>query len=273
MPSSVQHPFGIAVLLGKPLHSTSVVAEVVERLHHRFPTILLHHPGDRFDIPDAVSCSNLIIQRGLSHQALSAAQQLEDAGVRCCNRISATLACSSRAGMMSLLTNAGLPVPSTQAVLTWREVVDVAQHRPVVVKRETADVGRGAHVMVGADGHLPSKAPFPGPYVVQEFIQADEANVYKLYVAGKEVRGLVKPCLQAHHGTVEVRDLEVDTALWSLAHRTGDAVGLDIFGVDVLIGKDGPVLIDVNPFPGFRGVSDAARLIANHIATVAPRAT
>lgn len=241
-------------------------------MRHRFPTILLHHPGDNTDSPDSVSRSDLLVQRGLNRQALSVAQRLEDAGARCVNPIAATLACSSGAGVVSLLANAGLPVPSTQAALIWAQVVDIAQHRPVVVKRETADVGRGAHVIVGANGHLPSKAPFPGPYVVQEYIETD-TNAYKLYVAGKEVRGLVKPGLQAHHGTVEVRDWEVHTALWSLAHRTGDAVGLDIFGVDVLIGKDGPVLIDVNPFPGFRGVSDAARLIANHIATVAPRAT
>lgn len=272
MPSSVHHPPVIAFLLGKPLHSTSVIGEVVERLHHRFPTIVLHHPGNSSDIPDAVSRSDLIVQRSLSHQALIAAERLQNAGVRCVNPVDATLACSSRAGVMSLLTNAGLPVPSTQAVLTWAQVVDVAQHRPVVVKRETADVGRGANVMLTDIGALPSDAPFAGPYIVQDYIETD-AMVYKLYVAGSHMRGLLKPNTLAQQSIDKATPFDIDADLAFLASRTAEALGLDIFGVDVLIGKDGPVLIDVNPFPGFRGVSDGARLIANHIATLAPRAT
>jgi hypothetical protein len=51
MPQSSQPV--IAFLLGKPLHCTSVIGGVVERLHHRFPTILLHCPGENTDLPEA----------------------------------------------------------------------------------------------------------------------------------------------------------------------------------------------------------------------------
>lgn len=123
MPPSSQQPPVIAFLLGKPLHSTSVIGEVVERLHHRFSTILLHCPGENTDLPDAFSRSDLVVQRGLSNQALNAARRLEDAGVRCVNPITATLACSSRTEVMSLLTDAGLPVPSTQRAQSWQQAV------------------------------------------------------------------------------------------------------------------------------------------------------
>jgi ribosomal protein S6--L-glutamate ligase len=75
--------------------------------------------------------------------------------------------------------------------------------------------------------------------------------------------------LRAQRDSEKVTPFDVEKHLALLAIRTGDALGLDIFGVDVLFGDDGPVLIDVNPFPGFRGVTDAVRMIANHIATVA----
>lgn len=135
----------IAFLLGKPLHCTSVISGVVERLHHRFPTILLHCPGENTDLPDALSRADLVVQRGLSYGALRASQRLEHAGVRCVNSVGATLACNNRAEVMSLLNDAGLPVPSTERALTWQQAVVAAQNRPVVVKRQAADMGRGAY--------------------------------------------------------------------------------------------------------------------------------
>lgn len=120
------------------------------------------------------------------------------------------------------------------------------------------------------DGRLPASVPFPGPYIVQDYIETD-GSIHKLYVAGTQVRGLLKPSMLAQQSDTRVTPFDVNADLALLARRTGDALGLDIFGFDVLYGRDGPVLIDVNPFPGFRGVSDAARLIANHIASLAPR--
>ncbi len=56
-----------------------------------------------------------------------------------------------------------------------------------------------------------------------------------------------------------------DAELTTLAQRVGEVVGLELYGVDVLLGEAGPVVVDVNPFPGFRGVADAPRLIAEHL--------
>jgi hypothetical protein len=51
----------IAFLLGKPLHCTSVIGGMVERLHHRFPTILLHCPGENTDLPEALSRADFVV--------------------------------------------------------------------------------------------------------------------------------------------------------------------------------------------------------------------
>jgi hypothetical protein len=110
---------------------------------------------------------------------------------------------------MSRLTVAGLPVPSTQRAQTWQQAVVAAQRRPVVVKREAADVGRGAHVALAVDGMLVPDAPFPGPYIVQDHIQTD-ASVYKLYIAGTHVRGLLKPNLRAQRDTEKVTPFDVE---------------------------------------------------------------
>ncbi|MBG6191119.1 glutathione synthase/RimK-type ligase-like ATP-grasp enzyme [Arthrobacter sp. CAN_A212] len=42
-------------------------------------------------------------------------------------------------------------------------------------------------------------------------------------------------------------------------------LALQIFGVDFLMGEAGPVIVDVNPFPGFRGVGEGPAMIAEHL--------
>ncbi|MDQ4069776.1 MAG: hypothetical protein M3203_09965, partial [Actinomycetota bacterium] len=53
------------------------------------------------------------------------------------------------------------------------------------------------------------------------------------------------------------------------AVAAGAALGLEIFGVDLVVGGDGPVVVDVNGFPGFKGVPPAAAWIADHLRAVA----
>ena len=54
-----------------------------------------------------------------------------------------------------------------------------------------------------------------------------------------------------------------------LAVGVGLALGLDIYGVDVIAGPHGPRVIDVNPFPGLRGIVDGASLVAGHVKALA----
>jgi ribosomal protein S6--L-glutamate ligase len=50
-----------------------------------------------------------------------------------------------------------------------------------------------------------------------------------------------------------------------LARAAGSAFGLELYGVDVLVGESGPVVVDVNPFPGFRRFPSAAKALATQI--------
>jgi glutathione synthase/RimK-type ligase-like ATP-grasp enzyme len=50
-----------------------------------------------------------------------------------------------------------------------------------------------------------------------------------------------------------------------IALRCGEAMGLSLYGLDVIESPDGPVVVDVNYFPGYKGVPGAAAAIADHI--------
>lgn len=258
----------IVVLLGKPLHQQSVVSGMIEQLHHSFPTISLHHAREHKELPGWLLGSDLIVQRGLSQAVLASAERFEENGVRCCNTIVATRLCGSRLAISERLAFAGVPIPATRGFESWPGVLQIAERQPIVVKRDTTEVGRGAQVLIATDGgELPKLPPFGGPYIVEDFI-SDGTTVHKLYIVNRKVRGLRKQSQSTGESIISAISFEVEGPLRNLAFQTRDAIGLEIFGMDVLMGRDGPVVVDVNPFPGFRGIDDAARLIANHITSI-----
>lgn len=181
----------VAFLLGKPFRTSSVIAHFIERLHRDAPMITVYRPGQGNRLPPLVFQSNLVVQRGLRADELESIIQVELAGVRCVNSPSATQGINDRARMMSLLAAAALPVPKTSSAHTWEEVIEFADNLPAAVKKLDGSVGRGLHVLLSADGRLPLRAPVGGPFIVQEYISADD-TVRKLYVVGNHIRGLSK---------------------------------------------------------------------------------
>lgn len=124
------------------------------------------------------------------------------------------------------------------------------------MKSRNGQVGRGAGVAVIRDGRPPADEAFAGAWVIQDLVTGDGRD-RKLYVAGGQARGLLKAGTAATEAFVPSEDLA------SLASRAGAALGLDLYGVDLVVGPHGPRVIDVNPFPGFRGISDAVELVAS----------
>ena len=61
--------------------------------------------------------------------------------------------------------------------------------------------------------------------------------------------------------------VEVDAELRDIALTCGRAGGLDLWGVDVAMTKDGPHVIEVNDFPTYSGIPEAGGLIAEHTLT------
>jgi ribosomal protein S6--L-glutamate ligase len=258
----------IAFLLGKPLRPAAVIAEVHDRLEALFDAVPVCVPSGDAPLPAWLFDSTLVVQRGLGLPALTAALRLERAGIRCCNRIAATILVKDRALTVQTLADAGVPVPATASAATWSELLDLAAGRPVVAKAAVASVGRGLGVLIAATGDLPAQAPFAGPYIAQEYVPGDERD-YKVYVAGRQARGVVKKPPPRQPADERGVPFAVDAVLTELAHLAGGVLDLEIFSVDFLYGPNGPVIVDVNAFTGFRGVPRAAPLIAGYLTAVA----
>lgn len=48
-------------------------------------------------------------------------------------------------------------------------------------------------------------------------------------------------------------------------------MGIDVFGIDIVLSDGRPVVVDASSFPGFKGVPDAGRRLADYILDAARR--
>jgi ribosomal protein S6--L-glutamate ligase len=121
-------------------------------------------------------------------------------------------------------------------------------------------------VLSGDAASLPDDAPFEGPFLVEPLLRHDGTD-RKLYVAGSSVRGLRKPSTLAAGHVTAGDPFDPDEGLRDLALRVGDVLGVHLYGIDLVLTDAGPVVVDVNAFPGFRGVERAELLVADHVLT------
>ncbi|MBA2520964.1 MAG: hypothetical protein H0V24_14975 [Chloroflexia bacterium] len=268
MSQGVEHGPRIAFLLGKPPRDATVISDLLEFLRAIPIEVRVHLPKGDEPLPPWLFDSDLVAQRGLGIRELTSALRLEAVGVRCCNRIAATITLCDREATGRKLAAVGIPVPATRAAASWPELLALADGRPIAVKTADGSIGRGLGVAIAADERLPAREPFAAPFLAQDYILSD-GQVYKLCIVGRQALGLLKswPPRPAADGAAS--PFPVDAELTELSRRVGSALDLEIYGVDVLIGPNGPVIVDVNPFSGFRGVPGAVRLIARHLTAIA----
>jgi ribosomal protein S6--L-glutamate ligase len=94
----------------------------------------------------------------------------------------------------------------------------------------------------------------------------------KLYNTGDEVFAAVRRS-PLHPGAEVVEErIPVTAELRSLALAVGQAFGLDIYGLDVVETPEGWVVLDVNDFPSFGMVPEAAHRLARTVLRVTRRA-
>lgn len=257
----------VALLLGKPPERSPVLPEVIQELQSRGADVRVHVPRPDDWLPTWLAEADIAALRGLPAGPLAAVAALEEHGLRCCNTARATLAVRDRSGVQRALAGARIPVPAAADVADADAARRWAAGRAVVVKSPDATAGRGAGVALWTEPERDPPPPFPGPYVVQEWVTGDGID-RKLYVVGERVGGLLK---RRDVGRRSGDHFRPDASLDALARDVGTCLGLRIYGVDLIEGAHGRVVVDINAFPSCAGVPSAAASIASTLLDSASR--
>jgi ribosomal protein S6--L-glutamate ligase len=194
------------------------------------------------------------------------------------NPPSATAAALDRAATGEALDRAGVPAPRSWSVPALRDLAadlavnTVALPWPLVVKSRTSS-RRDLVRLVTSRTELVELLPEWGdePVVAQEFAANDGFDI-KVWVIGADLsaarrRSALESVDKSSDELLDPADLPED---WIRAARdAGAALGLQLYGVDLLITEGRPVVVDINPFPGFRGAHGPAESLLRFLSTVA----
>lgn len=164
---------------------------------------------------------------------------------------------------MQLLARAGVGIPKTvfaRETADLDDVIEQAGGTPLIIK-----VARGTHGngVVLAETKKAAQAVMQAFYVegvnfvVQEYIEESAGTDIRAFVVGgKVVASMKRQSLDddfrsnLHQGgegiPIKLTDEERKTA-----QKAARAMGLSICGVDMLRSKRGPLVLEVNPSPGF----------------------
>lgn len=253
----------VTLLLGKPSKPGTLLADVSAALTAEGVSISQHLPHEQAVEPDELPVGSLVVHRGLHTSLTPLLGGAHERGFALCNPWMSDALLRDRRAWHEALAHAGIPVPPAIELGQWADVLAQAGADDVVVKA-LGGPGRGTQVLTGTGTTLPVQAPFAGPYLLEPRLSADPID-RKLYVAGSVVRGLLKRSTLVHEHVTAGVPFAPEPELVELAVEVGRVLGAHLLGVDVLRTPGGPVVVDVNGFPGFRGVADAPALVAEHI--------
>ena len=240
-----------------------VLVEVYERLARRGFTVeegIAEELVDRVDIREPEH--DLYLLKSLTELSLSIAGALHARGARLLNPYESCATTQNKIVAVRRLRAVGVPVPRSWVTGDLELLRPLAERTPLIVKPYLGHRGLGIHV-VRSPADL-ARIPQPdAAVIVQEYVEGSGEDL-KLYVVGEDVFA-VRKTFSPESFTVPGRPSTVTAEARDLALGVGRALGLGLYGVDVVEGADGPVAVDVNYFPGYKGVPGAGALIASYI--------
>lgn len=209
---------------------------------------------------------DLFLLKSYTPLALSMAGVLHAQGAPLLNPYPGCLAARNKIVAAQVLRAYGIPTPRCWVTGDLQLLSAVVRDTPLILKPYMGWRGEGVQV-VHSERHLLALPKPESPVLVQEYIPNDGEDL-RLYVAGDQVFAVRKPFSSTSFG-VPGRLVPVTREMRRLALQCGAAFNLGLYGLDIIESASGPYVVDVNYFPGYKGVPDAAEAVADYIENVA----
>ena len=236
--------------------------------------------GDRpFELSATAPSWDIALSRGRDLAGLGLLAAAAALGVPTVNTPRAIELVRNKVAMHAILQRYDVPLPRTWFAThpdAFRRLPE--DHFPIVVKPHDGDGAQGLVLLSRPDDVdlVPvsagrSEAPKRVLYLAQQFLALDGWDL-KLYGIGRDVWAVRKPSPVVFDGPGPARFqatdgaelVPLDARLLDLGLTCGRACGLELWGVDVGVTREGPYVIEVNDFPTYSAVPEAGEAIARH---------
>ena len=211
------------------------------------------------------------------------AKRLESKGLRLFNPSECIEICDDKGQTAIILADAGIRTPVTflspKAYPAFgctdleflRKAEDTLGY-PMIIKENRGSFGQQVHLVKNSYEAERLIASFKEhPFIMQEYIKESSGRDVRINVVGDKVVA----CMYRYNDNDfrsnitnggSMKSYEATDAEKDLAVRACKAIGLDFAGVDVLFGKDGPIICEVNSNPHFKTTLECTGInMAEHI--------
>jgi len=167
-----------------------------------------------------------------------------------------------------------VPAPKTFVASHVDQLRAALEHGPLVIKPHRkltrSAPGEGIHV-VRDRAELAALPPISEPVFAQRYHASDGPD-RKIYSIGSEIFGVLRAWPARTHREKLGQAFTPDPELVDITRRCGAALGIDLFGVTVVQSGGKSYVVDMTSIPGFKGVPDAPRRLAEYIYAATERA-
>jgi ribosomal protein S6--L-glutamate ligase len=256
---------GVITKREKAQKAGSVTQEAAELLRSRGAAVEAIYPEDsRLDVARLEADCDLYLLKSGTETALSLAGVLHAAGAKIINPYQTVVAMRDKIVSTKTLQRGGVPLPETWFASKPEQLAGLLKEGPIVVKPFwAASQGRGVQI-VKTEDELANVITEDGVIFAQRYYQPDGRD-HKLYVIGDRVFGVRRVWPPKTLEDKLGEPFEVPDEMREIALSCGRAFGVGLYGVDLITSEGKPYLVDINTFPGFKGVPNAAGLLAEYI--------
>jgi ribosomal protein S6--L-glutamate ligase len=223
----------------------------------------IYHQGEYLRDVDAVIPR---IGTSITTYGLAVVNHFDMMGVAVVNPSAAIFRARDKLRSMQLLSRMDVDIPRTYICRHPEELRHAVQYCggfPIILKLQQGTQGVG--VMI-ADSHSSCESILDTFFgmgqviLIQEFIKESRGKDIRAFVVGDKVVAAMRREAKMgefrsniHRGGTG-RPIQLNEEQEAIAIRAADAHGLQVAGVDMLLGKEGPKVIEVNASPGFEGL-------------------
>ncbi|HBN79377.1 MAG TPA: 30S ribosomal protein S6--L-glutamate ligase [Planctomycetaceae bacterium] len=212
------------------------------------------------------------IGHSLTFFGTAVVRQFEQMDVFCANSSNGIANSRDKLRSLQILSRHQLGIPETTFVRDKTDVIPAIERiggEPVIIKLLEGTQGVGvilAETAKVAEAIIETLHSARQNVLVQKFVKESKGRDIRAFVVGDQVVGAMRRIAQGtefrsnvHRGG-RTESVDLDDNYRETAVRAAQIMGLRVAGVDMLEGKDGPQIMEVNSSPGLEGIEAATGL-------------
>ena len=212
------------------------------------------------------------IGASITYYGTAVVRQFQEMDIFCANPAHGIVNSRDKLRSLQILSRHHIGIPRTTFVRDKRDVLPAIERvggAPVIIKLIEGTQGIGvllAESVKQAESIIELLQSQKQNVLIQKFVAESKGKDVRAFVVGDQVVAAIRRVAQGqefrsnvHRGGV-AEAIELDEQYRETALRCAQILGLRVAGVDMLEGKDGPQVMEVNSSPGLEGIETATEL-------------